>query len=179
MGKQVSHCCKSVSYPLIITIFVFEYDYLALPLAPSRDLRYGWIPLLDQSICRAEYVYGQGKITDGMVCAGYLEEGVDTCDGDSGGPLACYHNGRILFPNINFCLTCNFGHYIRTFVQVHLHCTESRAGDNIVEEPINRVFMFEWRIIEVGSIKKSWILCQENKHTQKLISSTNGASSRW
>ncbi|KAL0104423.1 hypothetical protein PUN28_017273 [Cardiocondyla obscurior] len=59
----------------------------------SKDLRYGWVPLLDQSICRASYVYGEGAISDGMMCAGYLDEGVDTCDGDSGGPLACYHNG--------------------------------------------------------------------------------------
>ncbi|XP_012286653.1 uncharacterized protein LOC105703113 isoform X2 [Orussus abietinus] len=61
--------------------------------AQSRDLRYGWVPLLDRSICRASYVYGEGAISDGMVCAGYLDEGVDTCDGDSGGPLACPHNG--------------------------------------------------------------------------------------
>lgn len=177
LGKQVNYCSKSVSFPLIITIFVFEYNYLALPLGPWIDLRYGWVPLIDQSACRAEYVYGQGKITDGMICAGYLEEDVDTCDGDSGGPLACYHNGRILFQNIIF-LTCNFEHYIRTFLQVHLHCMESRVGEKIVEKPINRVFMFEWRIIEDGSIKKSWNLCQEYKHLQKLISSTNGASSR-
>ncbi|XP_012537284.2 uncharacterized protein LOC105837243 isoform X2 [Monomorium pharaonis] len=59
----------------------------------SKDLRYGWVPLLDQSICRASYVYGEGAISDGMMCAGYLDEGIDTCDGDSGGPLACYHNG--------------------------------------------------------------------------------------
>ncbi|CAL7933954.1 unnamed protein product [Xylocopa violacea] len=59
----------------------------------SKDLRYGWIPLLDQSVCRAGHVYGAGAISDGMFCAGYLDEGVDTCDGDSGGPLACLHNG--------------------------------------------------------------------------------------
>ncbi|XP_026825303.1 uncharacterized protein LOC105281160 isoform X1 [Ooceraea biroi] len=60
----------------------------------AKDLRYGWVPLLDQSICRASYVYGEGAISEGMMCAGYLEEGnIDTCEGDSGGPLACYHNG--------------------------------------------------------------------------------------
>lgn len=62
--------------------------------AQSKDLRYGWVPLLDQSICRAEYVYGEGAIHNGMLCAGYLDEGIDTCDGDSGGPLACYRNGN-------------------------------------------------------------------------------------
>ncbi|XP_011309763.1 uncharacterized protein teq isoform X2 [Fopius arisanus] len=59
----------------------------------SRDLRFGWVPLIDQNVCRADYVYGEKKITDGMVCAGYLDEGIDACDGDSGGPLACYRNG--------------------------------------------------------------------------------------
>uniref|UniRef100_V9IH70 Hepatocyte growth factor activator n=1 Tax=Apis cerana TaxID=7461 RepID=V9IH70_APICE len=59
----------------------------------SKDLRYGWIPLLDQSVCRAGHVYGERAISDGMVCAGYLDEGIDTCDGDSGGPLVCLHNG--------------------------------------------------------------------------------------
>ncbi|GAB1869312.1 Neurotrypsin [Camponotus japonicus] len=59
----------------------------------SKNLRYGWVPLLDQSVCRASYVYGEGAISEGMMCAGYLDEGIDTCDGDSGGPLACYHNG--------------------------------------------------------------------------------------
>ncbi|XP_024937982.1 uncharacterized protein LOC107265302 isoform X12 [Cephus cinctus] len=59
----------------------------------SRDLRFSWIPLIDQSICQASYVYGEGAISDGMFCAGFLEGGVDACDGDSGGPLACFHNG--------------------------------------------------------------------------------------
>lgn len=67
--------------------------------AQSKDLRYGWVPLLDQSVCRASYVYGEGAISDGMMCAGYLDEGIDTCDGDSGGPLACYHNGNVKIIN--------------------------------------------------------------------------------
>lgn len=56
-------------------------------------MRFGWVPLLDQSVCQSEQVYGKRAIKEGMICAGHLDGGPDTCDGDSGGPLACLHNG--------------------------------------------------------------------------------------
>ncbi|XP_035729650.1 uncharacterized protein LOC118444946 isoform X1 [Vespa mandarinia] len=97
LGKDIMPIClpsENTEYPAGLNCTISGFGSIETgKTTPSKDLRYGWIPLLDQSVCRAEYVYGHGKISDGMVCAGYLDEGVDTCDGDSGGPLACYHNG--------------------------------------------------------------------------------------
>ncbi|XP_011691078.1 PREDICTED: uncharacterized protein LOC105452012 [Wasmannia auropunctata] len=104
----------------------------------SKNLRYGWVPLLDQSICRADYVYGEGAISDGMMCAGYLNEGIDTCDGDSGGPLACYHNGAFSLYGITswgqHCGKANRpGVYVRVAYYrrwINKKIRESLAGDN-------------------------------------------------
>ncbi|XP_014478092.1 PREDICTED: uncharacterized protein LOC106746246 isoform X2 [Dinoponera quadriceps] len=97
LGKDIMPIClppENTEYPAGLNCTISGFGSIETgKTTQSKDLRYGWVPLLDQSICRAGYVYGEGAISDGMICAGYLDEGIDTCDGDSGGPLACYHNG--------------------------------------------------------------------------------------
>ncbi|XP_076659938.1 uncharacterized protein LOC143363221 isoform X5 [Halictus rubicundus] len=97
LGKDVMPIClphENIEYPSGLNCTISGFGSIKTGTSThSNDLRYGWVPLLDQSVCRAGHVYGEGAISDGMFCAGYLDEGVDTCDGDSGGPLACYHNG--------------------------------------------------------------------------------------
>ncbi|XP_030383279.1 trypsin eta-like [Scaptodrosophila lebanonensis] len=47
------------------------------------------VPLISDKDCRMQSIYGD-FLVDGMMCAGYLEEGQrDACNGDSGGPLVC------------------------------------------------------------------------------------------
>ncbi|XP_033297335.1 uncharacterized protein LOC117204237 isoform X3 [Bombus bifarius] len=97
LGKNVMPIClpsENTEYPAGLNCSISGFGSIETGKSThSKDLRYGWIPLLDQSVCRAGHVYGEGAISNGMVCAGYLDEGIDTCDGDSGGPLVCLHNG--------------------------------------------------------------------------------------
>jgi len=57
-------------------------------------LRAASVPLMSQARCRALYANSSQGILASMVCAGYRDGGVDACKGDSGGPLACYIDGK-------------------------------------------------------------------------------------
>ncbi|TRY80258.1 hypothetical protein TCAL_09442 [Tigriopus californicus] len=52
------------------------------------------VPLINTRECREMYSISNRNIVDGMTCAGYQTGGVDSCKGDSGGPLTCKVNGR-------------------------------------------------------------------------------------
>ncbi|XP_058789027.1 uncharacterized protein LOC131662991 [Phymastichus coffea] len=96
LGRNVMPIClphAAIDYPPGLNCTISGFGSIEPGSSThSRDLRYGWVPILDDSTCRAERVYGP-SITNGMLCAGHLHGGPDTCDGDSGGPLACLHNG--------------------------------------------------------------------------------------
>ncbi|XP_036446362.1 transmembrane protease serine 9-like [Colossoma macropomum] len=60
-------------------------------LASPMTLQEVQVPVVGNRKCNC--LYGVGKITDNMICAGLLAGGKDSCQGDSGGPLVSKQGG--------------------------------------------------------------------------------------
>ena len=59
----------------------------------SNVLKVAAVPLVPAEACNSKDAYGD-QANDGMICAGYMDGGTDSCKGDSGGPLACNIDGN-------------------------------------------------------------------------------------
>ncbi|XP_028360997.1 enteropeptidase [Phyllostomus discolor] len=66
---------------------------------PTADiLQDADVPLLSNEKCQQQMP--EYNITENMVCAGYEKGGIDSCKGDSGGPLMCQENNRWLLAGV-------------------------------------------------------------------------------
>ncbi|XP_023935765.2 trypsin, alkaline A-like [Bicyclus anynana] len=91
----------------------------------SEELRHVQVWTVNQEICRQRYEMVPRRITDNMLCSGWLNVGGrDQCQGDSGGPL--FHNNVIVGVS-------SFGVNCGTPVFPGVNARVSRLVDWIVE----------------------------------------------
>ncbi|XP_074658230.1 trypsin-like [Tubulanus polymorphus] len=55
------------------------------------NLKQALLPVIARDRCNR---YNYGRVTEYMICGGYVAGGHDSCQGDSGGPYVCEVNGR-------------------------------------------------------------------------------------
>lgn len=85
---------------------------------PSNILRAAQLPILSDETCKQAHVYGN-SLTEGMFCAGSMDESVDACDGDSGGPLVCSDaDGETLHGIISWGQQCGYANKPGVYVRV-------------------------------------------------------------
>ncbi|XP_070064479.1 uncharacterized protein teq isoform X2 [Drosophila virilis] len=85
---------------------------------PSQELRAAQLPILPDATCKQMNVYGDA-ITEGMFCAGSMDESVDACEGDSGGPLVCSdEDGETLYGIISWGQHCGYQNRPGVYVRV-------------------------------------------------------------
>lgn len=85
---------------------------------PSNNLRVAQIPVISDEVCKLPHVYGS-SVTEGMFCAGFLEEGVDACEGDSGGPFVCSDSdAETLYGIISWGQQCGHANKPGVYVKV-------------------------------------------------------------
>ncbi|XP_030380373.1 uncharacterized protein LOC115628426 [Scaptodrosophila lebanonensis] len=85
---------------------------------PSHILRSAQLPILPDETCKQKHVYGDA-MSDGMFCAGQMDESVDACEGDSGGPLVCSdEDGETLYGLISWGQHCGYANKPGVYVRV-------------------------------------------------------------
>lgn len=86
--QQADHVTDHVIEERECTITGYGIANKTHTLHEINVLHVAHVPLIDKQTCAGLQGYAD-KITDNMICAGFDTGAVDTCKGDSGGPLQC------------------------------------------------------------------------------------------
>jgi hypothetical protein len=88
------------------------------PSGFPRDLQQATVPIVSNEVCNAPQSY-DGSILDSMLCAGFPEGGVDSCQADSGGPLIVPSGGGFALAGItSFGVGCALPNFFGVYTRV-------------------------------------------------------------
>ncbi|KAK0144246.1 Serine protease 27 [Merluccius polli] len=105
-----------------------------VPLPSPQNLQEVDVPVVGNRQCHCKY--GEGTITDNMICAGLSTGGKDSCQGDSGGPLVSKQGNRwILIGVVSFGQGCAEAEFPGVYARVspynewiNSHITDNQPG---------------------------------------------------
>nr|XP_019571197.1 PREDICTED: transmembrane protease serine 11B-like [Rhinolophus sinicus] len=69
------------------SVVVTGWGVLSMSGPLPRILQQAFVKIIDNKVCNAPYALS-GHVTDNMLCAGFMSGEADSCQNDSGGPLA-------------------------------------------------------------------------------------------
>uniref|UniRef100_A0AAY5KVR6 Peptidase S1 domain-containing protein n=1 Tax=Esox lucius TaxID=8010 RepID=A0AAY5KVR6_ESOLU len=108
-------------------------------LPPPGTLQEVLVPVVGNREC--DCLYGVGKITDNMLCAGFLQGGKDTCQGDSGGPMVMKQKSAWIQPGIvSWGFGCSRPNYPGIYTRVSQY--QSWITSYISADPPGFVFLY-------------------------------------
>ncbi|XP_074066503.1 enteropeptidase [Macrotis lagotis] len=79
-------------FPQGMKCFIAGWGSLIYQGPTPSILQEAQIPLISNEKCQQQML--EYNITENMICAGYDKGGIDSCKGDSGGPLMCQENNK-------------------------------------------------------------------------------------
>ncbi|KAK0144248.1 Polyserase-2 [Merluccius polli] len=105
-----------------------------VPLPSPQNLQEVDVPVVGNRQCDCNY--GEGTITDNMICAGLSTGGKDSCQGDSGGPLVSKQGNQwILIGVVSFGQGCAEAEFPGVYARVspynewiNSHVTDNQPG---------------------------------------------------
>ncbi|XP_058944484.2 plasminogen-like [Pocillopora verrucosa] len=100
--QYVSPICllrPSMKFPWRKECYVTGWGHTQWNSAQPDILREAKVRLVPPQICNSVKSYN-GTVHNRALCAGFEKGGVDACQYDSGGPLACKHRGRFYLTGI-------------------------------------------------------------------------------
>ncbi|KAF7643300.1 hypothetical protein LDENG_00242110 [Lucifuga dentata] len=105
-----------------------------VPLPSPQTLQEVDVPVVGNRQCNCDY--GEGEITDNMICSGIREGGKYSCQGDSGGPMVSKQGGRWIQAGVvNIGLGCAVANFPGVYARVssyqswiNNHITRNQPG---------------------------------------------------
>ena len=113
--------------------------FVSISEGPSPQfLQYVMVPIIPNSVCnsQADYKIFGYNVSDGQLCGGNITSGgVDSCSGDSGGPLICDAGGflgHVLTGVVSLGYKCGEPNFpgIYTRVTYYIDWIKSKMGES-------------------------------------------------